>query len=208
MHSARLRRAAIFALAMSGSLPVFADTDLPIYPISQAPEIKDYSGFMVVNLASESDSATVQLSQFKTSKDTTYLKQGDPIRKLSENYRINLKGKTPGFYVVPMKAGLYHIERIDAPFYNLPYKLSLPNIPGWRISIVSNQASYIGLLTIEKERTVDTMSVSLISRFAADYQQLTTDHAAFFKAYPLRNGAGYEDHFAASFNGEALQGGL
>lgn len=207
MHSARLR-AAIITLAMSSSLPAFAEKTLQIYPIDQAPIIKDYSGFMVINLASQSDSATIQLSELKTSKGEIYLKQGEPIRKLNEDYRISVKDKAPGFYVVPMKAGLYHIERIDAPLYNLPYKLSLANIPGWRISITPNAASYIGLLTIEKERTVDTMSVSLMPRYAADYQQITTEYAAFFKEYPLRNGAGYEDHFAASIEDEAQQGGL
>lgn len=205
MHSARIK-AALFVLATSSSFSTFADEDLPIFAIDQAPELSDYSGFLLLKLASESDSATVQLSQLKTKKDQHYLSANEDIRKYRTDYRLSLKDKEPGYYLVPMKAGLYHIERIDAPLYNLPYKLSLKNIPGWRVSIAPAQTNYIGLLTIEKERTVDSMTVSLTPRYATDYQEITSSYSNLLTTYPLRNGAGYEDHFAASISNNQEQG--
>lgn len=129
------------------------------------------------------------------------------IRKLSSNpslnnkyatsretYKLDLKNKPPGFYYVPLKQGYYQVTHINAPFYNLPYKLDTK----WGFTIVKNHINYAGKVTISEDRTSNSVDAQIINRFATTYSTLEKINQTS-PDLPVRFAIGYEDAFAENY---------
>ena len=165
-----------------------------IYSVDEPlPKLSSSEGFLLLKLNVESEAASIHYAKMKVNR-TGYLQPGDSSAYQREK-KLSLSGLAAGYYLVPLKQGIYQITRIGAPFYQLPYYLSLDSIKAWRFSVEAEHLNYAGELVVEKERGLKHINVDLLNRFAADQAELNLLLAKLSTSYPLLLSPGYRDDF-------------
>lgn len=185
--------------------PSFAANSLPtaleIQAIDQVQSLKKGWGYMLVDLEVAGASPSIEIGKVRLkNRKQHYLAADQRLLVHDARWSISLKDKAPGLYVVHMPEGLYQITKVNAPFFNLPFRVDTLNRPQWRFSIERARSNYIGRLRIDKERGTDYINVKLLYRLASDYDRITSDAAALFEAAPLRSGSGVRDDFLDFIN--------
>ncbi|MDQ2077051.1 hypothetical protein [Marinimicrobium sp. ABcell2] len=108
---------------------------------------------------------------------------------------IDLDGRDPGLILIPLVSGRYQVHRVNAPYYNLPYKLDVSDSPYWAFQIQAGRINYIGSLRIQSERSRSAVNVELLNRLAATLDQIEAQFANELELYPLVMGVNYKDPF-------------
>ncbi|TQV87809.1 hypothetical protein [Aliikangiella coralliicola] len=118
--------------------------------------------------------------------------------KYSKNgtHVVTLKHSENGLYALPMPAGTYQITQINAPFFDLPYKLDTSTKNEWRFKIEAGKTNFAGHLSIKKERSTRYLDVNLINRFATEKERLENTLQQLLSLAPLAHGVGVRDDFA------------
>lgn len=168
---------------------------LELTTLDQAEPLKKNEGYLLVDLAVAGTSPSFEFSQVRIGSKQKYLVADQSLSLGSTRWQVSLKDKAAGFYQVKLPAGLYQITEVNAPLFNLPFRVDTDKRDQWRFSIAKARSNYIGRFRIDQERGTDYVNVKLINRLAADYDQLVEQGASIFSAAPLRSGAGVRDDF-------------
>jgi len=86
----------------------------------------------------------------------------------SKSYLIEFKGLPKGYYLFAIPTGTYQIDKVSAPYFNLPYIRTLEDDPRWRFRIYPRSFNYIGYLNIQKERSHNKIDVKWLNRLFKD----------------------------------------
>lgn len=109
--------------------------------------------------------------------------------------RTPLKSVEPGFYLMPLPAGVYQITVVEAPFFDLPFKLVTEEKPGWRFTIADGKTNYVGTLHIGRKRSRDSVDIVLLNQLAMHCDPIGRELQEILSSAPLRDGAFYQDDF-------------
>jgi len=129
-----------------------------------------------------------------------YLMPNQKAKKVSKTLNIKFKGLAPGFYAKKIHKGLYQISQVNAPSFDLPYRLNTEKQRQWRFSIEKGAINYVGKLVIEKERSSNYVEMKLINRFAESLSRVDSKLENTLFDYPLRLGVGVRDDFFMELN--------
>lgn len=174
---------------------------LEIKPIEQAQSLKTGWGYMLVDLEVAGASPSIEIGKVRLkNRKQHYLAADQRLLLRDTRWSISLKDKASGLYVVQMPEGLYQITKVNAPFFNLPFRVDTLSRPQWRFSVEGARSNYIGRLRIDKERGTDYINVKLLYRLASDYDRIISHGASLFETAPLRSGAGVRDDFLDFIN--------
>lgn len=166
---------------------------------AQATVLKENMGYALLNL--DVSGVAPSLSLFKLSSDTSIVQHPDYASRLNFSSRrysptnILLKDKKQGFYLLALAEGVYQISEVNAPYFDLPYRMSTENTRDWRFTVKPGKLNYIGSLYIAKERTSDTITAKLRNRLATDLSLIKSDLSVVLETMPLVLGAGVRDDF-------------
>lgn len=104
------------------------------------------------------------------------------------------------FYALP--EGDYQITRVNAPYFDLPYKVNTLKDDAWRFTIKRNRLNYIGRLVIHETRTRHANDIALINRYAEQYNDILRQFPLLTTEFPLVLSSYYQDDFDKEFNSE------
>ena len=159
---------------------------------ASAPDLAKNQGYLLVYVNVDGSAPSINFSKVNTKK-TDFLVTAP--RSFTRDFTLDLKNTIPGFYVVPMFAGVYQITRVNAPFYDLPYWLATENQAKWRFGIEENHINFIGEIYIAKERASNTIDVRLLNRFATYQDQILDELITMPVKLTLVIKPGYQDEF-------------
>lgn len=108
---------------------------------------------------------------------------------------VNLGGKTDGFYLIRVPAGLYQIIRVNVPYFDLPYQVDTGFRRQWRFSVQAGKTNYLGKFYVNQSRAARTVDVRLTNRIASDIDRWQSELGPLLAESPLRMGTGYRDDF-------------
>jgi hypothetical protein len=157
---------------------------------------------MLIELDVGGTAPSMEIRKLVSKHDDLHLHKGQKVVYKTERYKVDLKGKENGFYILPLDEGIYQVTQVNAPYFNLPYKLSTNARRDWRFSIKEKHINYVGQLVIEKERGVSFVNVKLENRIAMDLHEITMQTAKLSEQLPLRLGTGVRDDFYKELTGE------
>ena len=164
------------------------------------PLTKKY-GYLLIDLDVNGSAPSLVYQQL-SARDQYFLKPGQKARLKGKEKTLDLKGKTPGFYLAKVPAGLYQITRVNAPYFNLPFRMDTSSRREYRFSIEPGKVNYIGKLVIDKERSTQYVDINLINRIATNKSDIETQLAVLLQNHPLRLGVGVRDDFFATISGQ------
>ncbi|BBM04076.1 hypothetical protein GL2_41500 [Microbulbifer sp. GL-2] len=174
---------------------------LSLVPYDSPPDLGSRQGYALVKLDVDGTAPSIELSKMYTS-GSAYLESGEKAKlRKNSRYSISLKDKPEGFYLMAIPAGLYQITQINAPYFNLPYKLDTASRRTWRFHIEAKKTNYIGSLFIGKQRKSDTIEVYLKNRIATEFSEIQESIGSLTELYPLVSGVGVQDSFFHSWMG-------
>ncbi len=124
------------------------------------------------------------------------------IRTNGKELSIPLKDEKKGPLLMLLQEGKYQITRVNAPFYDLPYRLDTSTNSSWSFRIEAGKVNYVGKLIIEKKRGVNIINVNILNRIATDLDALVAPYRDLVSQHPLVVGIGVRDDFFAELNGE------
>lgn len=156
--------------------------------------LKNKHGYLLIDLHVRGTAPSLKFVRLNTGSPR-YLSSDPKPRKRSSGILLELKDKSDGFYMLSLPEGLYQITRINAPYFNLPFRLDTEYVSKWRFYIRSGKTNYVGKLVFEKERSTDTISVKLINRLAADKSRIDAALVKVSSEAPLVLGTGVRDDF-------------
>ena len=189
-------KALVFALSFMTLLFNAAQAAQLISIDGEIPELDKKRGYLLVKLKVGGEAPSIVYRKIKT-RNTRYLRPGEEDRKPGyvKKRTVHLKGLEPGYYLMEMSAGLYQITQVNAPYYDLSYKLSTDDNPVWRFGIEAGSINYIGELVIEKERGTDFITTNLFNRFAMYKAEIEQQLGSLGNTHPLTVNPGYRDDF-------------
>lgn len=161
--------------------------------------LQENTGYLLVDLDLHGVAPSFNFSKIK-SDQPHYLAKEPKKLKLVKLRKIDLKNKSNGLYILAMPTGLYQITRINAPYFDLPYRLTTDNRRDWRFSIEDGKLNYIGKLFIDKERSAKRVTIRLYNRIATDKAVLDERISQLQIQYPLTSAAGVRDDFYLEMN--------
>lgn len=162
-------------------------------------KLRRSEGYALFMLNTEGVAPSIELAKIKSYS----LKKNRNTRELSfteTKYTVNFKGKKKGLYLAILPAGNYQITKVNAPFYNLPYKLATDNRTTWRFSITKHHVNYIGEVVISKDRGTNFVDAKLLNRIAKNYDEINALTQGI--NFPLSMGTWHKDTFLSSIKDE------
>lgn len=174
----------------------FAKRTLPTLPLLNPESVEELeSGYGIVmfdlDVAGKAPSIVIR----RISTQSPFLSAGSKLTFETKPLRIPLTDTKQGFFAQRLKKGLYQITRVDAPFFNLPYKLDIENARAWRFYVAEEQINYAGKLVIEQTRGTEYIDVGLFNRFATDLKEIREAAGRFSESLPLNMATGIRDDF-------------
>lgn len=112
-----------------------------------------------------------------------------------KKYTVDLSQRDKGLYLAQLPPGTYQITRVNAPFYDLPFRLSTAGDARWRFKVQSGKTSYIGMLRIPEERSRTDVDIVFRNRIAATLDQIEDQFGAVIATAPLITGRAERDDF-------------
>lgn len=143
--------------------------------------IKARDGYLVFKLDVEVDNARMQLIPIRwSSKAPVY---------------YPLVADEHGYFRIQLRAGDYKVTELHTPYFNLPYILDTESTSTWQFHVEKQRINYAGELIIKKERTLKTVDVNLLNRFAMHSEEFCETHMGLCEQYPFATAAIYRDDF-------------
>ncbi|WP_445364027.1 hypothetical protein ACJJIQ_06080 [Microbulbifer sp. ANSA003] len=172
---------------------------LSLVPYDSPPELEGGRGYVLVKLDVGGTAPSIEFAKMYANGNK-YLLSGQKYKlRKKGRYKVSLKDKSEGFYLMTVPAGLYQITQINAPYFNLPYKLDTAKQRTWRFHVEAKKTNYIGSLFIGKQRKSDTVEVYFKNRIATDLDGIQEAINSLTELYPLVSGAGVQDEFLQSW---------
>ncbi|MCO7224144.1 hypothetical protein [Pleionea sp. CnH1-48] len=194
-YSLRLLISIIFFQKLSYALD---DPLVKLSTIEEAASLKVGYGYLLVDLDVGGTGPSIEFVRLKTG-DKLYLGQKQKYAVKGDKKLIRLSQDKQGFYVTQLQEGLYQITKINAPYFDLPYKLSTDRDRRWRFSVEAGKVNYIGKLVIKKKRSTKYVGVDLVSRIATDKDRIKSLLTKLPEQVLLRHGTGFRDDFYSTF---------
>ena len=164
---------------------------LSAYQPDTAPTLKASQGYLLLKLDINGVAPSLEFIQLTNKADI----HAKPKKQKRKPLQVNLKGLDNGYYVLPLKAGLYQIVKVNAPYFGLPYWVDTAEDHRWRFVVNKQKTNYIGTLNIAKDREEDYVAVRLYNRLARDKNSLASELNKLLTVAPLSPGFGYRDDF-------------
>lgn len=189
----------IVGLPTSAATPV----ELSLFTLDSVPDIKNSRGYLLIDLALNTDAASLHFIKLKSQSNQTFLFADQKIKKTGKEMKLNFNKLPNGLYGRSLAPGVYQITRVDIPYFDFPYRVNTSDRRIWRFNIEAGKTNYIGQLAIAGERSTDTIDVRWLNRFATDYDRLTEGASQFPAEFPLVLSHGVQDEFDAYVNKES-----
>jgi hypothetical protein len=172
---------------------------ISLQELEKASPLINNQGYLLLNLEVSGTAPSIEFVRI-ASKGNAPLAKSQKVKKRGKSMVFNLKGMPHGIYLAKLPEGLYQITQVNAPYFDLPFKINTENSPEWRFRIEQGKTNYIGHLVIEKERSTKYISASLFNRMARDLDKLTGDIQPITTLAPLTSGIGVRDDFFQQLN--------
>lgn len=181
------------------SSQVLTENLLHLETLNTLTPLQEGQGYLLINLQAAGVAPSMTFRRLAVAEGKTYLRAHDSYRFKGRELTIELKNLEHGFYFLPLAQGLYQISSVQAPFYDLAYRLNTKFKRAWRFSILPGQTNYIGKLSIDKERGMNYVNIKFHNRIATDKTAIENTLNNFLTDYPLRSGVGFRDDFFDDF---------
>ncbi|NVK87581.1 MAG: hypothetical protein HWE13_05620 [Gammaproteobacteria bacterium] len=116
-------------------------------------------------------------------------------RRKASTTKLSMDATAKGLYLASLAPGDYQVIELQAPYFDLPYRLNLAEDPRWRFTVAPGQTNYIGMFQLNRERKADEIYIKLINRIATDLPIIQTQLEALLAQYPLVVQSGIQDDF-------------
>lgn len=116
--------------------------------------------------------------------------------------RLDLKKIEERFYLIPLESGRYQVTEINAPLYNLPFRIDTSSEGHWQFSVASGRINYFGKLLIESKRSKDSVKFERLNHLASTLADINQQFSSQLTQYPLIESMGYRDDFYRVLNAE------
>lgn len=162
---------------------------LPIYSINvcskealgsetlKLPEIDGNSGYLVIALDLEVDTAKIQITGPHGEK----------------KYVLNQK-RGP-FFSLPLRRGKYKITELHVPYFDFPYVVDLTSDPRWHFKIDKKKINYLGEIHIQKLRTKKTVAFEIYNNTEKNRKIICAYDSDPCAHFPFRFSALYRDDY-------------
>jgi len=187
------------SIPLAGAITLFTPERL----LESKPLTKK-QGYLLIDLDVNGSAPSLVYQQL-SARDQKYLAAGQQARLLGKEKTMDLKDKPAGFYLAKIPAGLYQITRVNAPYFNLPFRVDTSSRREWRFSIEPGQINYIGKLVIDKKRSTQYVDIDLVNRIATNKADIENQLSTLLENFPLRLGVGVRDDFLTSLSDEQGQ---
>ena len=168
-------------------------SNLTLTIASELTALDPRKGYLLIDL--ETDSTAPSFTFKKLRSRQRYQVDKQSTSKSITSYKITVKNKANGLYLLSLPPGLYQITQVNVPFFNLPYKFDTDNRRHWRFYIEQGKINYIGKLAIAKTRSTSSVDVKLLNRLATDKERIDDQIARLLDTMPLVSGMGFRDDF-------------
>lgn len=180
-----LQSITVIALILSFSPAIATDNSTPTPDIEPLPR---NHGYMLLGLDIGGTAPSFEYALLRGSKT-------DRKRKIDRKRKtIELKGKDNGFLLIPIRKGPYQITKINAPLFDLPFRVDTKNSK-WQFTIEPNKINYIGHLNIAKKRKSRSVDVGLSNRIATDITKISAEFSELITQYPIITSLMLRDDF-------------
>lgn len=202
-HRARSWRSRDLAVLFLGflfslvSVAVCSDEPLRLNPPGSAPPLGSREGYLLLELEAGGTAPSLRFALIR-SFDQGYPQHDKPLQARGPQQLLALKGYQKGYYVLALPAGLYQVTRVEAPYFDFPFRLGTDGDPLWRFRIEAQKTNYIGQLVIHGERTSKAVDIKLINRLAAGMQEIQQSLRSLPGQPPLVSGSGTRDGFLSA----------
>ncbi|MEM6638329.1 MAG: hypothetical protein AAF610_00365 [Pseudomonadota bacterium] len=177
----QIKGAACVLMTFLWLMPIAAwadDSEVAIFSPGQAIELDGDEGLALFELVIDGTAPSMNVARLSHRKSTPPPHDEPVSRKRSSVVRLD---QAPTEWVVlRLREGWYQITEVDAPFFELPYRLDTSDDPLWRFCVVPGKTAYAGRLFIAKERRTDFVEVTLESRIAFQFETLQAHRDDWF----------------------------
>ena len=191
-------------MALSTSYPAAAKKRPPIklQSIEEAKakpqRIKESEGWVLVHIDASSPAPSIDvqrlLSRVEDAKTLPSGKKIEPCMACRDT-NISFKNLSPGYYIFPMRVGVYQITNFNVPYYGLPYIQDTDRDRRFRFRVGEGAISYIGHIELQKERTSNSAEVAYLDRYATANDELKAVLSQLNFELPIFYGYGMETLF-------------
>lgn len=94
-----------------------------------------------------------------------------------------------------LKAGRYQVTSIKVPYFDLPFRLDTTEDQSWAFRVHGSSSNYFGTVSINRERTRNSVDIHRSNRLASQIQELRTYIGENRENYPLTTSFSYRDDF-------------
>jgi len=175
----RSTRSYLFCFLVSSFLLI----DSHAYADDSLWESSKRSGYLLIYADLNYENATMRIKPLNSPSDATI--------------SIDLGGEGETRWVRRrLTQGWYQVVSIEAPYFNLPYRLTTDEKLSWRFEIRAEATNYFGTLFIDRERTKSDVDIRRYNRFATQLVEIREYIGVNQESYPLRSAFPYRDDFA------------
>lgn len=165
------------------------------------PTLKRDQGFVLLELAAEATAPKMHISRLRY-RGTEPPEEAKRRTSSGRDQIIRFGDQPSGHVLLRLREGWYQITELDAPFFELPFKLDTSGDGLWLFGVFAGKTSYVGRLEIAKERQTEYVDVTLESRIATRYDDITREFDAVLGVAPLVHGRAIADPYFDLLVGE------
>lgn len=160
---------------------------LPLYARSDSSDAKqvlpDDYGYLLIEMDVGANSASMTYAKIALGL-TSLAKRTQPLKTVDAR-----------FLLVPLAKGRYQVTDINVPLFDLPYRYRTAKQKHWEFSVQPGAVNYFGKLTIDAERSTDSVSVTRHNQIAKALAEIRQQYADILARYPLVSASSYRDDF-------------
>lgn len=158
---------------------------LELFAVSEFQIPSENQGILLVNLQVDSVAPSLVIKKIG----------GTTSRKTKSTHKIQLASKASGLFLASLDPGRYQIVEVQAPYFDLPFRLDVADDKRWQFNIEAGKTNYIGKLQVNRERSTRSVYIKLKNRLAANIENIQTELTQLLLTHPLNAGSGFSDDF-------------
>jgi len=97
--------------------------------------------------------------------------------------------------LVRLRAGSYHWQEIDVPYFDLPHRVDLADDERWVVTVKKQEINYAGTLIVGESRGSDSVSVRYINRSSEIVELLRENYTEHLQKYGITYSGRIPDKF-------------
>ena len=158
------------------------------------PELRSREGYLLLSVDIEHANATLNFGRMDWHKPEVPPREVKRVRT-QKQYSTSLQSLGKGLYLLALPEGWYQVANVEAPYFNLPYRIVVDTNPAWRFHIKRGSVNYVGHLKVPRERSQNSVGVVIKNRVATQFDAIQTELAHLLAQYPLVHGGTGQDDF-------------